>query len=219
MSLNISYLIVFCYSFLIGAVPFGFIIAKLKGVNITKEGSCNVGATNVWRCVGPKEGILTAVLDGCKGVFAIVITGLYFPYLVPLAMFSSVSGHIFSPALMFKGGKGVATFVATIALIDPLRASVFLTIWFTVIIVTRYVSLASLVGMCYIICSASYRLLVGGMDNVSGSIAISEICTAFLSIIMHSPNIGKLISGKENRLSFNKLNKINVVNKLNKRRL
>ena len=197
--------IVSLYSFLLGSIPFGFVVSKLYGINIRKEGSGNIGATNVWRCIGPKYGFAVFLLDGLKGIFAIYLTSIIHPDAIPLAFLCSVIGHMSSPFLGFKGGKGVAIIFFTLLLLDFNKALMFALVWLSTLALTRYVSLSSIFGMTYIVLSASYKLLSTKHNYISENIALAEIIAAYTSIFMHKSNITRILQHKETEASFTKV--------------
>ncbi len=136
-------------SYLCGSLPFSFIVPWLKGVDIRKVGSGNVGGTNVLRALGPKYGAICISLD-----FEIVCSGIrckddfginsWIPY---LCLIFAVLGHNYSIFLKFKGGKGVSSTLGGYFALRPLLGIIFLIVWFPVELATKYVSLASLLGM------------------------------------------------------------------------
>ncbi len=192
-------------AYLVGAIPFGLLIARLKGVNIREVGSGNIGATNVMRSVGKPWGIATFVCDALKGL----LPTLFFPLLfglpatwVPIACaFAAILGHNFPIWLNFKGGKGVATSAGALLGLAPAATLIGLAIWALVFFTSRYVSLASIIAAAAVPVTAwiSYRAqgpLLPGFLTLLG----------LLVIVRHKSNIQRLINGTESR--FQKKNKI-----------
>src|SRR6516162_509405 len=140
-------------SYFIGAVPFGYLIARWRGVNILKQGSGNIGATNVGRVLGRRFGILVFLLDFAKGaVPALLAKGwattheLELPRdsLAVAAAVAAFLGHLYPIYLRFRGGKGVATATGAVSVLLPGPALAAFLIWLAVVLASRYVSLASL---------------------------------------------------------------------------
>src|ERR1051325_5921631 len=142
-------------SYLLGSIPFGFLIGRLGGIDIRQAGSCNIGATNVVRALGKRYGYPVFVLDFLKGFGAVKISisiaadarqTCGSPEMVGiLAAGAAVIGHSFPLWLKFRGGKGVATAAGALFGLMPLAALIAVTIWVLVFWFTRYVSVASLV--------------------------------------------------------------------------
>lgn len=198
-------------AYLIGAIPFGFIIGKLHGVDIRKVGSGNIGATNVTRAVGKKAGKICFFCDFLKGVIPIWLTGLFWPEYIYLALavgIATLLGHIFPVYLKFKGGKGVATAAGIAVAMAPWPLLIGLAIWVGTFLAFRYVSLASIVA------SATVPLLaiIFHFCHIGSAIATSWITItfllviAFVAILRHTSNIARLLNGTENRFEKRKNN-------------
>jgi len=147
------------FSYLLGAIPFALIIAKLtKGIDIRKIGSGNVGATNVYRAVSKPAGIIVLILDIAKGFLATVfiasafyqinydnsLPGISLELLKILAGVASICGHNWSIFLGFKGGKGVATSTGVLLGLAPKAVGLTFLLWVLVVLISHYVSLASI---------------------------------------------------------------------------
>lgn len=193
-------------AYLLGAVPFGLLLARLKGVDIRKVGSGNIGATNVLRSVGKPWGIATFALDALKGfvpafVFPIVGSrlGSHFQSLELPAVLCGVAailGHNFPVYLGFKGGKGVATSAGALLGLAPLAVAIGMAVWAVFFFTLRYVSLASIVAALSIVVSgwALYRgggLLLPVVLTVLGALVIAR----------HHANIRRLLNGTESRFA------------------
>lgn len=188
-------------AYLLGAVPFGYLFTKwFTGKNILELGSKSIGSTNVGRIAGKKIATFTQICDMLKGLLPVSailllqknnITSFadYFIYLIALA---SIMGHNFSIFLKFKGGKGVNTTLGASILLAPLQVLVSVLIFFIVKWQTNYVSLGS-------ICLGISLPLTGLLFPVSSCCFYYLLTVSLLIIIMHSPNIVRLIKGKENR--------------------
>src|SRR5438093_6876492 len=199
-------------SYLIGAIPFGYLIARWRGVDILKVGSGNVGATNVGRVLGCRFGILVFVLDFAKGALpagAATVASGQLPaavgnWLPVLAGLSAVVGHLFPIFLRFHGGKGVATGAGVVAVLLPGPALAALITWVFIVGLTRFVSLASLAAAASL---CLFHLLLTPNPFSSDNWVLS--CFAFLAVGLvvarHHANIKRLLHGNENRLPESQL--------------
>ncbi|MCX5995089.1 MAG: glycerol-3-phosphate 1-O-acyltransferase PlsY, partial [Chloroflexi bacterium] len=138
-------------SYLIGSIPSGLVIGKLKGIDVREYGSGNIGTTNVLRTLGARYGALVLIADVFKGVIAVLLARYIIgsPMSEMAAGFAAVAGHDWSLFLKFKGGRGVATSLGGIlpmAMWAPLAAVAGVVIFIALIALTRYVSLASIMG-------------------------------------------------------------------------
>ncbi|WP_163328231.1 glycerol-3-phosphate 1-O-acyltransferase PlsY [Desulfurobacterium thermolithotrophum] len=182
-------------AFLFGSIPFGYVIGKLKGVDVRQHGSGNIGATNVSRVLGKKYGAFVLFLDALKGflpVFILKLLGYPLEYQV-LAGFFAILGHCFSPFLKFKGGKGVATGLGVFLVISPKVTFIVLGIFFSVFFLTRYVSLSS------IIAALSYPIIFRFLEKPSEFTSLLVFLTAFVVVGKHYQNIIRLLKGEEKR--------------------
>lgn len=204
--MNIKIIIVsavFCaVSFLIGGIPFGFIIGKLKGHDIRKEGSCNIGATNVTRVVGPWYGKLCFFCDLLKGFVPVLIAKRWFrienaEYIVILCGLFAVAGHMFTPYLKFKGGKGVATAGGVILALAPIPFIITFAVWTAVFLSTRYVSLGSIAASAALPVSALLLKVSRLQPGISWAVIIFFAVIGALSIFKHKANIIRLKNGTE----------------------
>jgi len=200
MDLNI---VLYLSAYLISGVPFGFILAKLfAGVDVRKEGSRNIGATNVLRVLKEKAPhlakkltIATFILDATKGVIIMLIAkilGADDNILWTLAVLS-VLGHCFSPFLKFEGGKGVATGFGVLLFMLPMEATIALVVWFTIGKVIKISSLSSLIGLGVLILS-SY-LIHPDIPTIHTHAPIWII--SFMILYKHIPNIVRLLKKEE----------------------
>lgn len=188
-------------SYLIGSVPTAYIITKkLKGEDIRKFGSGNIGATNAARVLGIKMGILVAVIDILKGYFAVILIQIVIPqesslYILFLLALIVIIGHNFSIFLKFSGGKGVATTIGIVMRIFPIGFLILTIIWFLITIITRYVSLASIMSAISLVFS-SYFL------KDSSAYFYFMVILAIGVIFSHRENIARLLNGTENRMKW-----------------
>ncbi|GAV25441.1 acyl-phosphate glycerol 3-phosphate acyltransferase [Carboxydothermus islandicus] len=186
-------------AYILGSVPFGYLTSKyLWGVDITKKGSGNIGATNVYRNLGPYPGAITALGDVGKGMLAVYIGSLLAGERGALvASFFVVIGHAYSIFLKFHGGKIVATTFGVLIMTSIKVTVVVFFIWLTVMLISRYVSLGS------IVCGLSIPLimLLFGLD---WSYVYLGIFLAVMIFYRHRDNIKRLLSGTENKIGTRK---------------
>lgn len=183
-------------SYLAGSLPFGKWVAATRGVDILSEGSGNIGATNVWRTLGPTYGLIVLLLDTLKG-FA---PSFFFPLLAERSLGDpawgiafgtlAVLGHSVSPFLGFRGGKSVATALGVMLAITPVVAAISLGIFLFFLAVTRYVSLGSMVAAV----AAPIFAAVFAYPKVV--VAVYSLL-ALLIVYRHRQNLKRLLAGEE----------------------
>ena len=154
-------------SYLFGAIPFGYLVAHWRGVDIRRSGSGNIGATNVWRVLGARYGLLVFVLDFAKGAIPVLAaywiaasdrsgnSGWGREGLGVAAGLAAFLGHLFPVYLRLRGGKGVATGAGVVAVLLPIPALAALFAWIAVVSATRYVSLSSLTA-AVVLCATRF---------------------------------------------------------------
>jgi acyl phosphate:glycerol-3-phosphate acyltransferase len=213
-------------AFLCGSIPSGLLIARAKGLDIRQHGSKNIGATNVMRVMGRGPGLVCFTLDALKGLAPTLGAGLYHGVAGALrvpttqawfwmaVMAAAILGHIFSPWVGFKGGKGVATGLGALLGVWPALAIpglVALALWIIVFAWHRYVSLASIVGALALplLVLAQFRLVAPrsiesgattGWSRGSGPFLIVVGSLCLLVVWRHRANIRRLIQGQELRV-------------------
>lgn len=206
--------------YLLGSLPFGYVVARARGVNIFEVGSKNPGATNVGRVLGRRFGRLVFTLDALKGAAAVAVPVGYFwlrhvvietsstfghgstrfmltfNWQETAAIFGLIGaliGHSFSCFTGFRGGKGVATGAGGFAVVFPIGALLALGVWLLAAVVTRYVSVASILAAVSLPVSAYFLHRSGVLITASALIAI-------LVIIRHRTNLARLVAGTENKI-------------------
>ncbi|HWX23925.1 MAG TPA: glycerol-3-phosphate 1-O-acyltransferase PlsY [Vicinamibacteria bacterium] len=187
--------LILCASYLLGAIPFSFLVARHFGVaDVRKAGSGNVGATNVMRTAGTRAGSLAFLLDAGKGAAAALLARVLDSgdLLPALAAAAAVLGHMFPIWLRFRGGKGVATGVGAFFPLAPLAAGLALATFAVALLATRYVSVASLCG--------TLALVVGAFLFSSQPVALAALACAVLIVLKHRANLERLIRGTEGRM-------------------
>ena len=185
--------IVGLYSYFLGSIPFGLIYAKLAGLgDVRNIGSGNIGATNVLRTGNKQVAALTLLCDIAKGSVAVFITLNFFPKLILLSSVVVYLGHIFPVWLKFKGGKGVATFIGAIAILNYVLCLIFLISWAIVAKIFKISSLSAIVAFLI-----TFVATVFLYEN--NLILVMSFFTVF-SIFTHRENIKKIISGEESKI-------------------
>src|SRR5437773_4825315 len=196
-------------SYLLGSIPFGYLAARLVGIDIRQTGSGNIGATNAVRVLGKRYGYPVFALDFLKGFGAAKISMLMAPGRPPewnspeifgiLAAMSSVLGHLYPPWLKFKGGKGVATSAGALLALTPVATTIGIAIWMIVFWLTGYVSLASVTAAVVL---PLIILVVSWRDQNKGKpLVYSSACVAAVVIWRHRSNLSRLIRGTEPRFT------------------
>lgn len=196
------------FGYLIGSIPFGYLIVKLFGQGDVREtGSGGTGATNVTRRAGKFAGILTLILDVLKGAVAVFlvspsrIDSMPEAYLVAcLIGVAVVAGHCFPVWLGFRGGKGVATALGVFLVLSPFAVLYAALVFVPVVWLTRYVSLGSiLAAMTIPLCILVFPERMTRTVDFE-PLLISSILISALVIFMHRANIGRLVRGTENKM-------------------
>jgi acyl phosphate:glycerol-3-phosphate acyltransferase len=181
-------------AFLLGSIPFGAILARLRGVDIQEHGSGNIGATNVARTLGRPLGVVVLLLDGAKGALPTYAGLALAPQLGPWASAATgllaVLGHCYSPWLRFNGGKGVATALGVFVVVDPVAAAICVALFVLVYAVLRKASAGSLVG-------TSAMPVILYFKGASAPIIATAIATVVVILWRHRGNLSRLATGTE----------------------
>lgn len=205
-----GYIAIIIGAYLLGSVPFGLLFGKMAGVDVRRQGSGNIGATNVGRLLGKRLGLLTLVADMLKGVAPMLAAAWWTVgqdghYLVVLSGGAAFLGHLFPVWLGFKGGKGVATALGVFLYLAPLAALGALAVFVLVLLNWGYVSLASLSaallmpGLVWLL----YHGGAGGEEGLVGALGAAwpetllALLFALLIWIKHRDNIERLLRGEE----------------------
>lgn len=194
----INLLVLSVIAYFLGSIPFSFIIAKLRGVDLTKVGSKNVGATNVYRNLGLLWAVLAFTGDVGKGYLAVWLTSQVTgnqPWMVVISGLLVILGHMYSPFLKFKGGKGVATGVGILIFIQPLVAIIGFIFELILIWRMRIVSLSSILAALLVAI-----LLYTPWFQVDFIYQGLVTCIVAYIILKHRSNIIRLVQRKENKI-------------------
>jgi len=190
-------------AFLLGSLPHGLWVGRLaRGIDIRDHGSGNLGATNVYRTLGPRLGLLVLFLDMAKGALAVLLVQRVLPEASSAAwvaawsgvigMFAALLGHMFSPFAQFRGGKGVATAAGAWAMLTPAALGLALAAWIVVFFLSRIVSAASI--------AAAIILPIGViLFDPSRPEVILSVITGALVLLRHHGNVRRLFRGDESR--------------------
>lgn len=202
-------------AYLLGSIPFGFLVAKAKGIDIRSVGSGNIGATNAMRVLGKPTGIFVLLMDALKGYAACTfVPALIYNFLFArgwedvlqnqpieiqmrlkvLAGVCAVLGHNYTCWLKFKGGKGIATTAGIYIALAPWPLLIALVVFILAVALTRYISVGSISGAIVLPAAVwimpPHNLLLGIVSTALGALAIYK----------HKSNIQRLMAGTENKL-------------------
>lgn len=186
-------------SYLVGAIPFGYIIGRLwKGIDIREYGSGNIGFTNVLRAIGTVPGFIVMLLDIGKGVAAVVgiarLGEANLTILPVLCGIASIIGHNWTIYLNFKGGKGIDTTIGVFIALEPIATVISLIVWVIAVAITRYVSLGSLL---FVICLPLATLAI--KQDIT-AVLVAAILAMLFAIYKHRSNIVRLLNGTERKI-------------------
>ncbi len=207
----LAYIIVAVAAYLLGSIPFGFLVAKAKGIDIRKTGSGNIGATNAMRVLGKPAGIFVLLMDAAKGFLAaeylsILIINfigqrvslIFGPTDVQelqiIAGIFAVLGHNYTCWLKFKGGKGIATSAGVFLALAPWAVLVAFVVFIFAVALTKYVSVGSIAA------AIALPTTVWIMSPQNLFLGIVTTALGALAIYKHKANIQRLMAGTENRL-------------------
>ena len=208
----IAYILTALGAYLLGSIPFGFLVAKAKGIDIRSVGSGNIGATNAMRVLGKPAGIFVLLMDAAKGFVATVyMAPLVHGWIAPdvaekslglnLFVFAGVCavlGHNYTCWLKFKGGKGIATTAGVYLALAPWAVLVALVVFILAVLLTKYASVGSI--------AAAIALPITVWVMTPNNLLLGIVTTALgaLAVYKHKSNIQRLMAGTENRLGKKK---------------
>jgi len=185
-------------SYLLGSIPFGYLVGKyLKGIDIRKYGSGNIGVANTFRVMGTKYALLVLLGDCLKGFLAVSLAQKLLPepmwFLLLIGIFTII-GHNWSAFLRFKGGKGIATTYGVVLSFYPLIAVISAIIWALIVLATKFAALGSIL-------SVFVMLVLSLIFNTPIEFKIFVIVILLFALIRHRSNINRLINKKEHKIN------------------
>jgi glycerol-3-phosphate acyltransferase PlsY len=205
----LSYILTALGAYLLGSIPFGFLVAKAKGIDIRSVGSGNIGATNAMRVLGKPAGIFVLLMDLLKGFAAVWLCAVLVKRfnagadadvetLRIIAGIGAVLGHNYTCWLKFKGGKGIATTAGVYLALAPWALLVALVVFILAILLTKYVSVGSIAGAIALPATVwvmtPHHLFLGIVTTALGALAIYK----------HKSNLQRLLAGTENQFGKKK---------------
>jgi acyl phosphate:glycerol-3-phosphate acyltransferase len=191
---SLSPWVICLFGFLLGAIPFGLLIGKLKGIDLRERGSGNIGATNAMRQLGKPLGVLVFVLDTLKGLLPVFLAhrlALTPSGIVGVGL-AAVFGHIYSPFMRFKGGKGVATTLGVLLGLDWRVGLTAFAIFLVTVAITDYISVGSIVA------AVAQAVLFWIFGDPLPMKLFGAVVGAFV-VLRHRGNIQRLLKGEESR--------------------
>jgi glycerol-3-phosphate acyltransferase PlsY len=190
-----GFILLLALAYIVGSIPFGLVVGKVfYGVDVRQHGSGNVGTTNVYRVLGKKAGTVVMICDILKGyVPAAIAAALFTPWAAIFVAAAPVLGHIYSIFLKGRGGKGIATGAGVVLALVPLAFAIIFATWIVLILVTRYVSVASLVAAFLV------PVLTIAFDEPL-PYKIAGVLVALLVWWAHRGNIKRLLAREEHRV-------------------
>ena len=190
-------------AYLVGGIPFGYLIGRMRGVDVRTVGSKNIGATNVFRTVGKSWGLVAFVCDVLKGLLptlaAARLASVSFAHL-PLAVgVTCVVGHMLTPYMKFKGGKGVATAFGMLLGLVPALVGTAFAVFAVVFALSHYISLGSCTAAAFLAITIWFPVLgSAGSKDLPECLLITVI--ALFVIVKHRSNLVRLVKGTENKI-------------------
>ena len=188
-------------TYLVGSIPFGFLIGRMRGVDVRTVGSKNIGATNVYRTVGKKWGFLAFFCDFLKGLVPVALArnfgcDMHLPLAVGLM---AVAGHMFTCFMRFRGGKGVATGFGMLLGLMPTLVLIAFRIFVATVWLAHYISLGSCLAAAFLAVGVWFPWF-GGQGWRNLPLCVTVTLVALAAIYKHKANIRRLIDGCENRI-------------------
>jgi glycerol-3-phosphate acyltransferase PlsY len=203
---NMALFLLIVFAYLVGSIPSAVWLGKrFYKIDVREFGSGNAGATNTFRVLGKKAGIVVLVCDILKGILSVLLAFLssynvnsnQFVNLQLALGIAAVVGHVFPVFAGFRGGKGVATILGIVICLTPITSALGLIVFLTVLILTRYVSLSSIMA------GISYPILLKFiLKNDNQTLFIFSIFVAILLVITHKKNISRLVKKQESRVNL-----------------
>ena len=182
-------------AYLVGSIPFAFLLSRRRGIDLRHVGSQNVGASNVLRTSGVVTAVVAMALDAVKGAAAVLVAQRLSPGpVMPVAAgLASVLGHVYPVWLRFHGGKGVATAAGAFAILTPVALAAAAGVFLVAVMLTRYISVGSM-GAAFTLAAVT---AIGGAPAV---VALGAALVAVIVLYRHRGNLARLRAGTERRL-------------------
>ena len=197
------------FAYFLGSIPVGWIVARLFfKTDIRSKGSGNIGATNALRQFGTAVGLIVLLLDMSKGIIAVLLAKSIYgsgTMMVVICGLLAILGHVFPIWLKFKGGKGVATAAGVFIALTPISLLIALLVFIVVVVITRYVSLGSIVAALSLL--AVNVISIFRQPHKDYALLILVVLIVAMIIYKHKENIARLIRGNENKISFTRKGK------------
>ena len=180
--------------YFVGSVPFAFLLARRRGIDLRLVGSGNIGATNVLRTSGVATAVIAMCLDAVKGALAVLVAQWVAaePTTPVAAGLASIVGHLYPVWLRFRGGKGVATAAGVFSVLTPIAFGVSSVVFVLAVWVTRYISVGSI--------AAAITLAIVAITDSPSMVAIGAVVAALIILHRHRSNLARLIAGTERRV-------------------
>jgi glycerol-3-phosphate acyltransferase PlsY len=188
-------ILVVAIAYLVGSIPFAFLLSRRRGIDLRQVGSGNVGATNVLRTSGVSAAVVAMMLDGLKGALAVLVAQRFTsgPATPMAAGLASVIGHIYPVWLRFRGGKGVATAAGVFGVLTPVALAIASVVFIVAVWATRFISVGSM--------AAAITLAIGAAaTDAPAVVTVGAAVAAAIIIHRHRANLSRLIAGTERRV-------------------
>ena len=204
------FVVLLVFAYLLGSLPIGLIVGKVvKGIDVREHGSGNIGASNVWRTLGPVWGGLVFALDVGKGLAPVLLAQrdpAHHAWLPVAAGLAAIIGHNFSVFLRFKGGKGVATTLGVAFGLSWVAALVAFGVWLTVLALTRYISVSSLIA------TPIGALCLWQQNHWLWPYGLFALLATVFVVVKHRANIGRIRAGMEPKVGQKKSTSTEALN-------
>jgi glycerol-3-phosphate acyltransferase PlsY len=183
--------------YLLGSIPFAWLLTRSRGIDLRNVGSRNVGASNVLRSAGVAPAVAVMLLDAAKGAAAVVVARLMTDDLVVVtaAGLAAIGGHIYPAWLGFRGGKGVAAAAGVFAMLAPVATGIAALVFIGTTFVTRFISAGSMAG-------AVALMVACAAGNVAAPVTAGAFLAGALVVHRHRDNVSRLIAGTERRIGL-----------------
>jgi glycerol-3-phosphate acyltransferase PlsY len=183
--------------YVLGSIPFAFLLTRSRGIDLRAAGSRNVGAANVLRTAGVTVAVAVLLLDAAKGAAAVLIARAMSADIVvaTAAGMAAITGHIYPPWLGFRGGKGVAAAAGAFGVLAPIATAIAAAVFVAAVFITRFISAGSIAG-------AVALPIAAAAGNVAGPVVAGALVSAILVIHRHRDNVSRLIAGTERRIGL-----------------